>query len=77
MQYTKMKMVTGQKGKLPGLHFLFPPPIDEVSSIEDIFLILGGENMKDNEKNKKVLEIAVLVLKLITALISLINTLIK
>lgn len=33
--------------------------------------------MKDNEKNKKVLEIAVLVLKLITALISLINTLIK
>ena len=33
--------------------------------------------MKDNEKNKKVLEIAVLVLKLITALISLINAFIK
>lgn len=48
-----------------------------MSSIEDIFLILGGENMKDNEKNKKVLEIATLVLKLITALISLINTLIR
>ena len=33
--------------------------------------------MKDNEKNKKVLEIAALVLKFISALISLINALIK